>query len=519
MRPPPADRRKAWTQLGVVLLVATLVRLYLAPRYYGWEEGDYGNLMMIREVIDSRFTWFRTAHMPGWYSLGAVARLLFGGERWPALAMTMAFSVGSVGLATALARRLSGVGAAWLVGLWLATQPEMSLYGASTLRSPVFTCLGLLGLVLLVRGRESGHAVTAAAFLVRMEAFFVFYVPSLFTWGPDGGRRWRRLLPGAVILATVVGSWQLYITVGLGEAEPFFAGPMSQNSRLDEMGVHAFAASGLASAWHLLTWTLPRKVSWTALALAALGLVAVLRGTGRPGGRAVAGYGAFTVGFWLSEGFLAQHDANHNLYWVWLLPALPPLILLAGLGWAWLDERLVHLPRAARAGVLSLTILSAAPSFIHETRYQMHRSEAWYRPQLELSRWLEAHARPGAGMILGSIPEVWVQRRDHAFRVTSWWFLPPSLRGQPAAAVGHFFVDQRVDYVMWFAEEWTEAPAFAPWLAEGRPVQAGPARLVPVDREDGYGWILYVVERPGEPAPPRPPAFGSGDVQGPGWGA
>ena len=132
---------------------------------------------------------------------------------------------------------------------------------------------------------------------------------------------------------------------------------------------------------------------------------------------------------------------------------------------------------------------------------------------------MEAHARPGAGMILGSIPEVWVQRRDHAFRVTSWWFLPPSLRGQPAAAVGRFFVDQRVDYVMWFAEEWTEAPAFAPWLAEGEPVQAGPARLVPVDREDGYGWILYVVERPGEPAPPRPPAFGSGDVQGPGWGA
>ena len=67
----------------------------------------------------------------------------------------------------------------------------------------------------------------------------------------------------------MVGSWQLYITVGLGEAEPFFAGPMAQNSRLDEMGVRAFAASGLASAWHLLTWTLPRKVSWTALALAA----------------------------------------------------------------------------------------------------------------------------------------------------------------------------------------------------------------------------------------------------------
>ncbi|MCO4768795.1 MAG: hypothetical protein KDA24_02110 [Deltaproteobacteria bacterium] len=513
------ESRDARIQLAVVVFAALLVRLLLAPRYFGWEEGDYGNLMMIREVIDSKFTWFRSAHMPGWYSLGAVARLLGGGaERGPALAMTMGFSIASVGLATALARRLSGGSAAWLVGLWLVFQPEMALYGASTLRSPVFTCLGLAALVLLLRGRQAGHAVTAAAFLVRMEAFFVFFIPSLFAWGRQRGRSWVRLLPGVVLLAVTVASWQLYISVAQGETGPFFAGPLGQN-RPEGVSLWDFALNGAATAWHLATWTLPRKVSWTALVLAGIGLTSVLSGFGRAGGRSVAGYGLFTLGFWLAEGFISQQDPNHNLYWVWLMPALPPLFLLAGVGWQWVEERLSPLPRAGRAALFGLVLLSAAPSFLSESRYQMERSEAWYRPQLELSRWLETNARPGAGMILGSIPEVWVQRRAHAFRVTSWWFLPPSLKEKPKEQFGAFLVDQRVDYVMWFAEEWTEASAFAPWLADGAPVQAGPARLVPVDREDGYGWILYVVERSGEDPPPRPPAFGSGAVVGPGWGA
>ncbi len=511
------ESRRSWAQIVAVVALSLLVRAWLAPRYFGWEEGDYGNLMMIREVLDSRFTWFRPAHMPGWYSLGAVARVVGGGaSRAPALWMTMGFSLLGIGVATGLARRLVSPAAAWLVGLWLAVQPETALYGASTLRSPVFATLGIVGFWLLLVGRNAGFVATAAAFLVRMEAFFVFFLPALLTYGPQRGRAVRALLPGALVLASVVVSWQVYLTVALHESGPFWAGPLGQNvAGSEEPG--AWIRSGLSSAWLLLTWTLPRKVSWTCLTLAGVGVWAAIRGQGRPGARAVLGYASLTLGFWLAEGFLAQQDPNHNLFWVWLLPAIAPLVLLAALGWGWCEERLAAAPRGARALALGLVITSAAPSFLLETRYQMDRSERWYRPQLELARWLETHARPGAGMVLGSIPEVWIQRKEHPFRVTAWWFLPRSLQGQGPEAFGEFLVDQEIDYLMWFTEEWTEAPAVAPYLAAGEAVQAGAARLIPVDREDGYGWILYVVERPGATIPASPPPYGRG-APGPGWG-
>jgi hypothetical protein len=48
-------------------------------------------------------------------------------------------------------------------------------------------------------------------------------------------------------------------------------------------------------------------------------------------------------------------------------------------------------------------------------------------------------------------------------------------------------------------------------------VELGEAVAVPVDREDEYGWILYVVHRKGEPPPPAPPPYASGSLKGPGW--
>ena len=509
------EPRAAALQATTLTLFALLARLWIAPRYFGWEEGDYGNVMMVREVLESGFTWFRPSHMPGWYSLGAVAQLAWPDPRASALAMTMAFSVLSVGAGAWIARRIAGPGAGWLVGIWLALQPEMALYGASTLRSPVFVSLGVLGLALLLAGR-GGSVLTAAAFLTRMEAFFVFFLPSLWGWVRDRGEGLRRTtLPVAILFGVVIG-WQLYIMVGHGERGPFWSGPMGQNQTGHDSSWQ-WLSTGLRSSWLLLVWTLPRKVSWIWMGLAAVGALAAIRGQGRSGGRAVLGYALFTLVFWLAEGFLAHHDPNHNLYWVWMLPVVPPLAILAGLGWSWIEERLRPLGVMVRGGLLALTIVAALPSFVHEARYQMDRSEAWYRPQLELAHWLEANARPDAGMVLGSIPEVWLQRTAHPFRVSAWWFLPQRLKFEPKERFGAFLVDQRIEYVMWFQESWTEAPAIAPYLADGATQMVGPARLVAVDREDGYGWILYVVERPGVVPPKTPPAFGRG-AQGPGWG-
>ncbi|MEE2827826.1 MAG: hypothetical protein VX498_01445, partial [Myxococcota bacterium] len=405
------ETQRAALQVAVCLGLALAWRLSLAPRYFGWEEGDYGNVMMVREVLDSSFTWFRTAHMPGWYSLGAVARSLWPDPRVSVLALTMFFSVANVGIAALLSRKLLGAGAAWLVGIWLAFQPEMALYGSSTLRSPVFTSLGFAGMALLIwGGRSSGFGLTAAAFLVRMEGFFIYYLPALWAWARDGGRRMRSLLLPVAILAGVVLGWQIYITEVHGESF-FLRGPFEINLAPDVHGEMSsgfdwgeWLAQGWASTWGLLHWTLPRKLGWTWCLLALLGTAALLRGTGRPGSRVVVLYAGFALLFWLGEAMLAHHHVNpgaweqapcgildpeHNLYWVWLLHSVPFLALLAGAGWTWIERRLQPLSPPIRGAVLGLVVASALPGFANESVLQLERSELWNRPQLELSTWFE----------------------------------------------------------------------------------------------------------------------------------
>lgn len=507
----------------MVCAVAALWRAWLATSFYGWEEGDYGNLMMVREVLDSRFTWFRTAHMPGWYVLGAAARAVLPYPRLAPLLVTVGFSLLNVGLAVLLTRRLAGARAGWLVGFWMAFQPEMALYGASTLRSPVYTSLSFLGLTLLLAGsRDRGFGAIALGFLTRMEGFFAFFAPALWSWARDLGRGRRGVVVPLAILLGVVASWQVYITALHGEGL-FVLGPLGIN--LDDVAEASpegtfeagrWLREGMATAWALASWLLPRKVGWAWLLLAGLGTHAAVRGRAAPGSRSVVVFAAFAAAFWLGEGLLSHHEPNHNLYWVWMMPVLPFLAVLGGLGWATLDQALRQRPRAAVAAWCAI-LLATVPVFAQETSYQHDRSARWYRPQLDLSRWMEDELPPGTGVLVSSIPEVWLKRVDSPLVVHSWWLLPGWLDGSDPAGFGRYLDEQAIDYVLWFSEGWTDSNRIAPWLREGKPLYAGPVALSPVDREDGYGWILYVVSRPGAPTPRVPPAFGQG-AEGRGWG-
>jgi hypothetical protein len=503
-------------------LVAAVWRGWRSTSYYGWEEGDYGNLMMVREVLDSRFTWFRTSHMPGWYAMGAAARAVLPFPRLAPLLLTLVFSVVNVGLAALVTRRLAGASAAWMAGLWLVFQPEMALYGASTLRSPVYTSLSFIGLSLLLAGaRDRGFAAIALGFLTRMEGFFAFYAPSLWCWVRDLGRGWRSAAVPVAVLGGVVLGWQAYITQVHGEGL-FVLGPLGINlddvaeaSPEGEFQGTVWLGEGLSTAWVLATWLLPRKIGWVWLLLAALGAGVVARGRAAPGSRSVLVFTAFAFAFWLGEGFLSHHEPNHNLYWVWMMPVLPFLAVLGGVGWAALSARLRHRPVAPVAWCLVL--LSAAPVFARETAYQHGRSADWYRPQLDLSRWMEEELPAGTGVLVSSIPEVYLKRIDSPLEVHSWWLMPGWLDGSDKDGFGTYLAEQRIDYVLWFSEEWTDSNRIAPWLREGEPVYAGPVAVSPVDREDGYGWILYVVSRRGVDTPPVPPQFGQG-ARGRGWG-
>jgi len=585
-----SERTSAVAQFVVLFLAAALVRCFLSSRFFGWEEGDYGNLMMIREVIDSGFTWFRTAHMPGWYSMAAMLQWTHEDPRASALAMTLCFSSLNVALAGLLARKVLNPAAGWLAGGWLIFQPEMALYGASTLRSPVFASLGFLAMAFLIWGaRARGFGLTALAFLVRMEAFASLYLPALWSWMRDRGQGLRRIGLPVVLLFGVVIGWQAYISLiqerCLGVEfniedihrcweTAFLLGPLTQNLAPDVHGgqesfaLGAWFKQGLLTSWVLLSWTLPRKVSWAVLIAAAVGLVAMLRGVGRPGGASVAIYALFALGVWLLEGFLAHHDPNHNLYWVWLLPAVPFIALLGAAGWFTVDRRLLAAPGSVRLALFTVMLVAPLPSFVSEADYQMERAERWYRPQLELSRWMEDTLPAGTGVLVSSIPEVWLKRQEQDLRVYSWWLLPDETRvaveeellriptqselynryqADPGTVawdelpptaqtlklnrVGAFLKRERIQYVMWFEEDWTEAPSIAPFLgyrydSEGRlqpseQHQAGPVLLTPVDRtpplsEQGYGWILYVVTASDSSEPAIPPGFGAG-AKGSGW--
>ena len=471
---PASESRRALAQALVVATATALVRLWLAPRYAGWEESDTGNLMLVREVLDSGFTWFRPEYMPGYYALSAGLRALVDAPRGAPLAVSMAASLALTVLVVLATRRFVGAGASWLAALFAVLQPELALYGSSTLRFPVFAAFGFAAALATALGARSQAAGAGAlAFSVRMDALVTVWPPTLL------GLRRRRVALG--LFAGSVVAWQLYVSVVHGEGL-FFLGPAALNQG---------EGSGWREAWVLLTWTLPRKISWSWWLLAAVGAVAVWRGGARPGGRVFLLFGGASLGFWLFEGYVARHGANHNLYWVWLMPALPYIALLGAAGWQWIDRHLLAAPRALRGAVWLAVAASMLPSFAQEVRYQLDRSERWYRPQLELARWLED--QPGISVVALGIPRVFLHRRSPpAVRVVSWMELPQELRGDEPG-FGRWLQSEHMDYVVWMAEEWTEAPAIAPSLAAGKRVRLGPVELDPLRREDGYGWILYRV--------------------------
>ncbi len=524
-----SERRAALIQFLVLVVAALAYRLVLAPRFYGWEEGDYGNIMMVREIIDSRFTWFRTEHMPGWYSLAALPRLLIDDPRGTALAMTMAFSTLNVGLVGLLARKLVSPSAAWLVGLWLVFQPEMALYGASTLRSPVFACFATLGLAgLLHARRDSGFGFTSLAFLTRMEGFFTLFAPALWAWSRELGQGLRGLVKPLAILGGVMIGWQLYVTLGRGERELFVWAPFSinlANAGDTDFDFVAWLTDGLQTSWWLLTWTLPRKIGWAWWLLMAGGSWALWSGGTRPGGRTVLAFAAFGLAFWLGEGFVSHHEPNHNLYWTWLLNTLPFFALAAAAGWGWIERRIE--PGPLRTVAWIAIAASAIPFFASETNYQMTRAERWYRPQLEMCTWLEEETPPGTGVLVSSIPEVWLKRQPTDLRIYSWWTLPDAIRPEPPlpplppAEFAQFLSDEEIDYVVWFSEEWTDSAKIAPWMMTGQNMTVGPIGLTAIATDplppEGYGWILYLVTQTGRPQPKVPPPFGHGFV-GEGFG-
>jgi len=469
-------------------------RLWLIPRYAGWEESDYGNLAMVRGVLDGHFLHYDMNHMPGYYALAAAVLALVGDTVIAARATSLIAGVVALGLGVRLAEHLGGRRAAWWAGALLVLQPEFALYAASSLREPLYAAL-VLGTVLSLLREHLLWAGTLAglAFLVRMDgALALAPVLALHAWGRGEGR--ARLVRVMAPLLGIVMLWALYCRMDHGTFA-FWSHSVQVNVDTG-LGAEAERAgswwwAGTKVAGTLGGWVLPWRVGWGIWAGALVGLGAMFL-RGQAAQRTVGLALVCLTGVWLGIGFVAQHVPSHNLYWKWLCPVVPLLVPVGVVGLLRITDRIGRVagPLAGTLAVV-LCMLQAGWSYAKETDRQRTLSEGLYRPQLALAQRIEAQVPESTPMILDNIPACWIRRRPNARPITSWFDVPTDGSEAEFAA---WVKRNRVEYVLWFREDWTQAPRVAPFLARGGRWTHGGVDLVETDREDGYGWIFYATE-------------------------
>jgi hypothetical protein len=532
----------SWLAVALPTLLALAFRLHLRRIYWGSEEEDYGNLGLTLGTLQSGFRFVETEHMPLFTHLAAAAAAVTGDTESGGEAVAIAFGSATVALLAALGARWFSPAVGLLSGLLAAFQPEMALFSSTPLRLAPYTALTLafVGLAAERRWIAAGLALSLA-FLTRFDAAFTL-LPAFLLWallagwsrsgagGPAGAaaaaapapRLASPLAPalGFAIPLAVVLAWSAFYSREHG-TWAFWGDVAARNTApgpglLDPERI----AQGFSTLFAVSTRVLPPHIGHAVLPLAALGAASLLRRPGHaPGpGRAVRrawflACAALTLGFFCAVVVLSAYRWDHNMYWKWLTPSVPFLLLLAAQGAITVISALSQRPRVPIALALGLAVATAL-DFRAETRRQLDRSERWYGTQVRFAESADRAAAPEAAFLADLIPAAWIGRRSGARELISWSdaSLP---RGDPAA-FGRWLLARRVAVVFWFREDWVGAEEAAPFLSPGEPVDAGPVRLVPRAREDGYGWIGYSVEpapapEPSpeaatQPAPPRVPS-------------
>ncbi len=480
--------------LGCLLVLGAAWRLWLMVRFYGWEESDYGNLAMARGVLSSGFTRFDMNHLPLYYGLSALVLAVTGDAVVATRAVSLLGGLAALGLAVYMAQRLAGRQAGWIVGIILIFQPEFALYSASSLREPLYAALLLASVALL--GREAlarAACLAGAAFLVRFDALLILG-PLLLLHALTRAPRPRRVLAVFAPLAGTVSLWSLYCQIVHGTWR-FWEHSVSVNIETglgEEAGTLAgWIGNGLQVSAALLVDVLGGHLGHAVLLAGGLGLVLLAR-SGHGLGRAVALLALLATGFWLAIGFVGQHDPGHNLYWKWMLPLVPLWAIGAACLLVRAQGRLQRwMGPIASWTVLAVVLATVLGTQLGETKRQLELSRQLYKPQLELALRVEHEIPVSTNMVLDNIPACWLNRDLHERRLWSWMDIP---RPASASAFGDWLISEEIAYVLWFQEEWTQAPVVAPWLATGGRVRLGRVQLQELEREDSYGWIWYRVD-------------------------
>lgn len=531
----PAESRLR-SPLGGAFLCAALAVLYrgwLTGRYFGAEEEDWGNLGLTFGTLQSGFTYVEMEHMPLFTALAAVATALTGDAELGGEVIAVLGGAAGVGAVTWMGWRWLSPATGLIAGLLLIVQPDSALYSATPLRISSYTALTLLSVAMIGERRAwLAGLFLSLAFLARFDVLLTV-VPALIVlvgmrWvqqrsnGETAGERdaaglWRALVP----FAAVVLGWATFYKAKLG-TWAFWGDVAARNTgEYGHLDLGARLGHGLETLGGVVTSVMPQHVGHAVLPLSLVGLALLIRGRARrpSEGRWLALCAAIAVGFFAITVTLSAYQPDHNLYWKWLSSLVPYLLLLAVHGAMFLVTRIASTGGGARralAAVIALGLLAATGlDWQAETRRQLERSDLWYGTQIRLMRWVEAELPADVGIVADLIPSTYEARHAHSMRFFSWSRedLP---HGSPEK-FGSWLLENRISLVIWFREDWVGATRAAPYLNGGWPVDAGPIRLVPIAREDGYGFIAYQVTGSVLVAQPRipPPAAAGGTGSSP----
>lgn len=464
--------------IWVIGCLAVVLRVWLTQHYYGWEESDYGNLAMIYGVWDSKFTHFDMNHMPGYY---AVSALVYGVVQDSILAgklVSVSSGLCVMGLSIRLSEKLGGHWMGVWVGCLLLLQPELLLYSTSSLREPLYTAF-ILGAVAawLSQSAKLFSFCAVCAFSVRFEAPLFLLPMSLV-----GFKEWRQR--GLILLCMLGGisAWMTYCWYTY-ETWAFWSHAAAVNV---ETGLSAEATStsfwvqnGCRVVLGLFWEVLPQHMGWFVV-LGWLITPFVWRDSTRI--LFVWGWGLLMLGTWLGIAFVAQHEVHHNLYWKWMLPFVPILTMVAIFSWGRV------LPKW---GMLIGGIFTVWTQGV-ELHRQFELSERIYAPQVELAQWIELEIPSTESMILDNVPACWIRRQPQTYQMYSWFDLPVF---QTPAELIQWAIEHEVYWVLFFEEEWTQAPIKAGFLSNLQNYENETGTILLQQEEKLYGWRWFTIVR------------------------
>ncbi len=460
----------------LALCVATaLLRAYFLYAYYGWEESDYGNLAMVYGVWDSGFSHYDMNHMPGYYFFGALLYGVFGDSTVAAFSVSALAGILTLGVLGQQLTRWFPVRKGWLILAALLVQPEFVLYASSSLREPLYALFLILALQALLTDQHWKYGVWGAlAFSVRFEAP-LFLLPMLLCvpW------QWKDRVKSLSVLVCAVSLWMVYCWHTYDS--PWFWSHAAAVNVETGLGAEATKGwewwlNGFSICWGLMVSIAPSHVGhgWM---LAWLATPFIWRDSKKV--LVCWWWSVLMTGVWLGIAFVAQHEVGHNLYWKWMYPLVP----------FWIVCAVLTVLRSSSTWLVWTVLIQGMVVQGIECKRQFDLSERLYGPQIRLAQWIEGNLDPSQPLLLDNVPACWLRRDENPFELHSWFDVPTFTTPDE---LWTWADSNDVEYVLFFREEWTQAPIKASFLLDRDTIDIdNQGRIVLLDEETEYGWKWY----------------------------